>query len=106
MTWDLAAVEPVLDTWIDLCAEPDGLRVALVDVEEGQPLPRLRRGDTDAYLGVVSGIIRNDDRLVAPGGFFPLPAGAALPDVVAGVGGSRVGLFQFPERVPVTSSGG
>jgi hypothetical protein len=105
LTWDLAAVEPALDTWVDLCADADGLRVALVDTDEGQPLPRVRGGDAGSFLGVVSGIIRSDDRLVAAGGFLPLPAGAVVPDVVGGLGGSRVGLFQFPRRAPVASHG-
>jgi hypothetical protein len=97
LTWDLIATELEPGHWVDVCAEPDGLRVALVELDEATPLPRITMTGSGGYLAVVRGTIRADGRLVAAGGFLPLAKDATSPEAVSGVGGSRVGLFQLPQ---------
>src|SRR5262249_39750696 len=103
-TWDLQALDVEVGRWVDVFADLDELRVAVIDLEASQTLPSICVRGAGASLSVVQGRIESATRTIIAGGFLPLDAGAESPEVVAGVGGSRLGLFQLPVTLPIAQA--
>lgn len=83
------------DGWRDLRDDPDGLRVAIVDLPAGAEAPARAVAGSGAYLVVVSGSVDGPDRPTGRGALRWLAAGDRAT-VTGGPGGCRVALLQFP----------
>jgi len=100
VSFDLSAIAPTTPgVWQDLRADPDELRIAVVDLgatttAEVGPV----RGD-GAFLAVLTGWVHSAEGAMGPGAICWCPRDGH-GHLAAGVEGARVVLLQFPVRVP------